>query len=152
MAAVDFGQYAQSNQPVHHLLYIFALAGRPDRTQYWARRVMAELYTPDTFPGDEDTGSMAAWYLLGAMGFYSVCPGKAEYVAGSPLFDRITLKMPGGKTTLIENHGQGAQAVYVARLMVDGKPRESPVLTHEEIARGARLTFEMSTAPAKSSQ
>jgi predicted alpha-1,2-mannosidase len=151
MAAVDFGQYAQSNQPVHHLLYIFALAGRPDRTQYWARRVMAELYTPDTFPGDEDTGSMAAWYLLGAMGFYPLCPGKAEYVAGSPLFDRITLKMPNGKTTLIENRGQSAQAVYVSRLLVDGKLRESPVLTHEEITRGARLTFEMSTAPAKAS-
>jgi predicted alpha-1,2-mannosidase len=148
MAAVDFGQYAQSNQPVHHLLYILALAGRPDRTQYWARRVMTELYTPDTFPGDEDTGSMAAWYLLGAMGFYPVCPGKAEYVAGSPLFDRITLRMPDGKTTVIEARGQSANAVHVSRLLVDGALRESPILTHEEIARGARLTFEMSTAPA----
>jgi predicted alpha-1,2-mannosidase len=148
MAAVDFGQYAQSNQPVHHLLYIFALAGRPDRTQYWVRRVMAELYTPDTFPGDEDTGSMAAWYLLGAMGFYPVCPGKAEYIAGSPLFDRITLRMPDGKTTRIENRGQNANAVYVLQLLVDGKPRESPVLTHEEIARGAQLIYEVSTTPA----
>jgi predicted alpha-1,2-mannosidase len=149
MAAVDFGQYAQSNQPVHHLLYIFALAGRPDRTQYWVRRVMAELYTPDTFPGDEDTGSMAAWYLLSAMGFYPVCPGKPEYVAGSPLFDRITLNLPGGKTTVIENRAQSAQAVYVARLLVDGEQRESPILTHEEIARGVRIRFEMSATPGR---
>jgi predicted alpha-1,2-mannosidase len=146
MAAVDFGQYAQSNQPVHHLLYIFALAGRADRTQYWVRRTMAELYTPDTFPGDEDTGSMAAWYLLGAMGFYPVCPGKAEYVIGSPLFDRITLRMPGGKTTVIEARGQGPKAVYISRLEVNGKTHTSPVLTHEEIVGGAQLNFEMSAA------
>ncbi len=148
MAAVDFGQYAQSNQPVHHLLYIFALAGRPDRTQYWARRVMAELYSPETFPGDEDTGSMAAWFLLGAMGFYSLCPGKAEYVAGSPLFDRVTLHLPEGKTTVIEARGQSASAVYVAKLLVDGSPHPSPVIAHDTVARGARLTFEMQNTPS----
>ncbi|HUA92643.1 MAG TPA: GH92 family glycosyl hydrolase [Terracidiphilus sp.] len=147
MAAVEFGQYAQSNQPVHHLLYIFALAGRPDRTQYWVRRVMAELYTPDTFPGDEDTGSMAAWFLLSAMGFYSLCPGKAEYVAGSPLFDRITLHLPEGKTTVIEAHGQRPSAVYVAKLLVDGAPHSSMVIPHETIARGSRLTFMMQHSP-----
>jgi len=148
MAAVNFGQYAQSNQPVHHLLYIFSIAGRPDRTQYWARRVMAELYSPDVFPGDEDTGSMAAWFLLGAMGFYSLCPGKAEYVTGSPLFDQITLKLPGGKRTVIEARGQSASAVYVSQLLVDGKPHVSPTISHTRIAGSARLTFFMqNTSP-----
>ena len=148
MAAVDFGQYAQSNQPVHHLLYIFALAGRPDRTQFWVRRVMAELYTPDTFPGDEDTGSMAAWFLLSAMGFYSLCPGKAEYVAGSPLFDRVRLHLPEGKTTVIEARGQGPSAIYVSKLLVDGAPHSSPVIPHQTIAHGSRLTFVMQNSPA----
>jgi predicted alpha-1,2-mannosidase len=142
MAAVDFGQYAQSNQPVHHILYIFAMAGRPDRTQYWARRTMEKLYTPDDFPGDEDTGSMSAWYILGAMGFYSLCTGKAEYVLGSPLFDRVTLHLPGG-TTVIEARGQSPSAVYVGKLLVDGKAHTEPVIGHEEIVRGARLTFFM---------
>ncbi len=149
MAAVNFGQYAQSNQPVHHVLYIYALAGRPDRTQYWVRRTMKELYSPDVFPGDEDTGSMAAWYLLGAMGFYPVCPGKAEYVAGSPLFDRVTLRLPGGKTAVIEARNQAPEAVYVGTLLVNGKPRTGPMIKHEEIAQGGRLTFVMQAEPAK---
>ena len=143
MAAVNFGQYAHSNQPVHHLLYIFAVAGRPDRTQYWARRIMTELYSPQDFPGDEDTGSMAAWFLLSAMGFYPLCPGKAEYVTGSPLFERITLNLPGGRQTVIEARGQNAAAVYVSALLVDGKPRTTSTITHDEIVRGARLTFSM---------
>lgn len=149
MAAVNFGQYAHSNQPVHHLLYIFAMAGRADRTQYWVRKVLAELYTPGTFAGDEDTGSMAAWFLLSAMGFYPLCPGKAEYVAGSPLFDRVTLHLPDGKTTVIEARNQSSSAVYVARLLIDGKAHPSPVISHDTIVRGARLAFFMQTAPAR---
>jgi predicted alpha-1,2-mannosidase len=148
MAAVDFGQYAQSNQPVHHLLYIFALAGRPDRTQYWVRRVMNDLYSEETFPGDEDTGAMAAWFLMSAMGFYPVCPGKAEYVAGSPLFKRITLCLPGGRQTVIEAQNQSDQAVYVGKLLVDGKPNADQIISHEKIAHGSRITFRMQSTPA----
>jgi len=142
MAAVNFGQYAQSNQPVHHVLYIYAVAGRPGRVEYWARRTMAELYSPDVFPGDEDTGSMAAWYILSAMGFYPLCPGKAEYIAGSPIFDRVTLHLPGG-TTVIEAKGQSPAAVYVGKLLVDGKEHTGAAIAHESIARGTRLTFFM---------
>lgn len=148
MAAVNFGQYAQSNQPVHHLLYIFALAGRSDKTQYWVRRVMRELYSEEVFPGDEDTGSMAAWFLMGAMGFYPVCPGKAEYVAGSPLFDRITLHLPGGGKTVIEAHNQSDEAVYVGKLFVDGKLNSGPIILHEQIARGVTITFLMQSTPS----
>jgi putative alpha-1,2-mannosidase len=108
---------------------------------------MAELYTPQTFPGDEDTGSMAAWFLLGAMGFYPLCPGKAEYVLGSPLFDRITLHLANGKKTVIEARGQSPSAVYVAKLLVDGRAHPSPTISHDEIARGAQLTFLMKDAP-----
>jgi len=143
MAAVNFGQYGQNNQPSHHLLYIYAVAGRPDRTQYWVRRSMNELFSPDSYPGDEDTGSMAAWYILGAMGFYSLTPGKAEYVAGSPLFDRVTLRMPDGKTTTIEARGQGPKAVYLGKLLVDGEEHTSPILAHDMLTRGSRLTFFM---------
>ena len=77
MAAVPFGQYAHSNQPVHHVLYMFAHAGRADRTQFWVRKVMDELYTPDTFAGDEDSGSMAAWYILSSLRLLFRMPGQA---------------------------------------------------------------------------
>ncbi len=123
MAAVPFGQYAHSNQPVHHLLYIFAHAGRPDLTQLWARKVMQNLYTPDTFAGDEDTGSMSAWFVLSALGFYPVCPGKPEYTLGSPLFARSVVHVPGGVTFTIEAQGNRPDAVFVRRAYSAGKGR-----------------------------
>jgi predicted alpha-1,2-mannosidase len=147
MAAVPFGQYAQSNQPVHHVLYMFAVAGRSDRLQYWARRVMNELYTPDVFPGDEDTGSMSAWYLLSAMGFFSMCPGKPEYILGSPLFDRVTLTLPGGRKSVIEARNNSAENVYVQRCTLNGKPVEGISISHDDVCRGMKLEFTMGPNP-----
>ena len=144
MAAVPFRQYAQSNQPVHHVLYIGPHTGAAQLTQKWVRRVMAELYTPDTFPGDEDTGSMAAWFLLSAMGFYPLTPGTTEYTLGSPLLTKATLHLPHGKTFTVEAPGNTAETVYVKHVTLNGKPLQGPVLTHADVVQGGTLRFEMS--------
>jgi len=138
MAAVNFGQYAHSNQPVHHVLYIFAAAGRPDRTRYWVRKVLQELYSPDTFPGDEDTGSMAAWYILSSLGFYPLCPGKPEYVLGQSFFPSITVHLPNSKTLQIENSSSSTEATSVA---FNGKPIRVSSLSHAALMEGGHLTF-----------
>ena len=151
MAAVPFGQYAHSNQPVHHVLYLFAAAGRPDRMQFWVRRTLTELYHEDRFAGDEDTGSMAAWYLLSSMGFYPVCPGKAEYTLGSPLWDRVTIRVPGRKPVVIEAEGQGATAMYVSSVAVNGQPAHGGMLPHAALVDGAAIRFVMSARPERAS-
>lgn len=137
MAAVHFGQYAHSNQPVHHVLYLFTVAGRRDRAAHWARRVMDELYTPDTFAGDEDTGSMAAWYVLSALGFYPLCPGKPEYVLGGALFPRATVHLPNGKDLVVERAGKGREDSAVK---LSGKTLTA-IITHDEVLAGGRLVF-----------
>lgn len=144
MAAANFGQYAHSNQPVHHVLYYFAAAGRPDRTQYWVRRVLDSLYSPANFPGDEDTGSMSAWYILSALGFYPLCPGKPEYVLGSPLFEQATLHLPNGNQTIINAANNGPGKCYVQRLTLNGAAHTGVTIPHQTIAGGAKLNFTMS--------
>lgn len=143
MAAIPFGQYSHNNQPVHHVLYIFAAAGRPDRTRHWVRRVLTELYSPAGFSGDEDTGSMAAWFVLSSMGFYQLCPGKPEYTLGSPLFDRVTLHLSGGKTTIIEAVNQSPSNAQVASVSIDGKPHGAPIISHDQLVQGTKITFKM---------
>ena len=145
MAAVPFGQYAHSNQPVHHLLYIFAHAGRPDLTQLWVRKVMQSLYTPETFAGDEDTGSMSAWFVSSALGFYPVCPGKPEYTLGSPLFARSVVHVSGGVTFTIEAQGNTPDAVFVRRASLQGKTVVGNLLDHSAIMKGGTLRFEMAS-------
>ena len=105
MAAVPFGQYAHSNQPIHHMLYLFTTAGRPDLAQHWVRRVLNELYSPENFCGDEDTGAMAAWYVLSSLGLYTLCPGRPEWTLGAPLFRSATVRLSKGRTLTVEASG-----------------------------------------------
>ena len=143
MAAVHFGQYAHSNQPSHHILYMYAAAGRPDRTQYWVRRVLEELYTVDDYAGDEDTGAMAAWYVLSSLGFYSLCPGRPSYMVGSPLFQEAHLSLPGGVRTSIIARNQGPHAPFVRACTDKGQRLTAPVFTHASLAAGASVVFSM---------
>jgi predicted alpha-1,2-mannosidase len=143
MAALPFGQYMHNNQPVHHVLYLYAAAGRADRTQYWVRRVLNEAYSPANFCGDEDTGSMAAWYVLSALGFYPLCPGKPEYTLGSPLFAQATVRLSNGKMLTVEAPGNGPNAPYVRGVTVNGAEYRGTAIDHATLAAGARLRFQM---------
>ncbi len=147
MAAVDFGQYAHSNQPSHHLLYLFAAAGAPWKTEYWVRKVLDGLYGPgpDGFCGDEDNGEMSAWYIFSALGFYPLCPGHPSYVLGSPLFKRATLHLANGKEFVISAPGNGRSHVFVRQVRLNGKPYTKSYLLHETIVQGGTLAFTMSS-------
>lgn len=94
MAAVDFGQCAISNQPSFHIPYLYAAMGEPEKTNFWVKKICDELFTAkeDGFPGDEDNGTMSAWYILSCLGIYSICPGKAEYVRSSMLVKKAVIK------------------------------------------------------------
>jgi len=137
MAAVPFGQYAQSNQPVHHVLYLFAAAGRPDRTRYWTQKVMRELYSTENFPGDEDTGSMAAWFIFSSLGFYPTCPGKPEYVLGVSFFPRAVVELPNGNKLIIERSDSAEESTVI----FNGKRLTEATLSHSTILAGGHLRF-----------
>jgi len=140
MAAVDFGQYAHSNQPIHHTLYMFTMAGRRDLTQHWAHRVLNELYTPDDFCGDEDTGSMAAWYILSSLGIFSMCPGKAEWVLGAPLFEEAVIHYPDGREIRIESHSPRPNQ-FLSEVTLNGAPHKSATIDHSDLLKGAHIVF-----------
>lgn len=82
MAAVDYGQCAISNQPSFHIPYIYAYLGETEKARCWVHKMALEAFSSDDdgFPGDEDNGTMAAWYIFSCLGMYPLCPGKAEFV------------------------------------------------------------------------
>ncbi len=92
-AACGLGQCSINNQPGFHLPYLFAAYGQQDKTDFWVSKICRELFSdePDGFPGDEDNGSMALWYVFSVMGFYPLCPGKNEYIKGIRQADRIRI-------------------------------------------------------------
>ena len=140
MAVANFGQYAHSNQPVHKVLYLFSIAGRRDRTQYWVHRVLRELYTSEDFPGDEDTGSMSAWYILGCLGLFSHCPGKSEWTLGAPLFPLAVIQTANNGEIRIEAKHTGADG-FLAHVSLNGKPLSGFAVPHTELRGKVHLVF-----------
>ncbi|HZZ43920.1 MAG TPA: GH92 family glycosyl hydrolase [Tepidisphaeraceae bacterium] len=145
----EFGQYAHSNQPSHHLLYLYAVAGEPWKMEYWTRRVCAELYNsgPDGFAGDEDNGEMSCWYLLSTMGVYPLCPGRPDYVLTSPAFDRATIHLRNGKDFVVAAKNNGQRNVYVQKRALDGKPYSSSYIPQAALIAGGTLDVEMGEQP-----
>ena len=93
MAAADFGQCAISNQPSFHIPFIYAYFGEKEKTEMWVERICTEAfsYKEDGFPGDEDNGTTACWYMFAVMGFYPVTPGNAKYIRFKGLLDNVKI-------------------------------------------------------------
>jgi len=150
MAAVEFGQYAHSNQPIHHVLYLYTAMGDPAKTQYWVRRVLNELYgtgPADGFAGDEDNGEMTAWYVFSALGLYPLCPGHPTYALGAPLFEKATVRPKNGEAFVIEGIGNGEDAPYANQIKLNGQVILRLYVGQEEIMKGGTISFDMAKEP-----
>ncbi|KAK7001649.1 glycoside hydrolase family 92 protein [Favolaschia claudopus] len=145
----DGGHNDHTNEPSHHIPYLYALAGAASKTQERVREIAKANYnnTPIGLSGNEDCGQMSAWYLFSALGFYPVNPASGDYVVGSPFFDKATIHLPGHTKPLVITSAGAPNAPYVRGLSIDGKEVKSTVISHKQIATGGNLQFEMSKEP-----
>ncbi len=139
------GQYAHGNEPSHHVTYLYAMAGKPERTQELVRQIFDTQYRPepDGLCGNDDCGQMSAWYMFSAMGFYPVDPVSGEYVFGAPQMPKIVLNLPEGKTFTIIAEGLSAENKYVGSITLNGKPYTETFIRHEDILKGGELVYQM---------
>ena len=151
MLIVNMGQYAHGNQPIQHMPYLYNYAGEPWKSQYHVRNIMDKLYTPnpDGLCGDEDNGQTSAWYVFSALGMYPVAPGTNQYVLGSPIFKKITLKLENGKTFSINAPNNSRENLYISKAMLNNKEYTKNYLNHSDIINGGILTLDMSEIPNK---
>ncbi len=151
MVVANLGQYAHGNQPIQHMVYLYNYAKEPWKSQYHVREVMNKLYsaTEDGYPGDEDQGQTSSWYVLSAMGFYSVTPGVSQYVLGSPMFKKITISLENGKKFVINAPKNNKENVYIKSANLNGVKYNHNFITHNDIINGGILTLEMDDQPAK---
>jgi predicted alpha-1,2-mannosidase len=150
---VRMGMYAHSNQPAHHIPWMYLYAGQPWKTQDHVRTILERLYVGSEigqgYPGDEDNGETSAWYLFASLGLYPLRMGAPEYVIGSPLFRTATVKLQDGKVLTVNAPGNSRENRYVQSLKINGKPWTKTWVPHEVIAAGATLDFEMGPQPSR---
>ena len=151
MQIMNMGNYAHGNQPIQHMLYLYNWSGQPWKAQQRIREVMNKFYTcnPDGYCGDEDNGQTSAWYVFSALGFYPVCPATDQYILGTPLFKKVEVSLPGGKSLSINAPDNGKDNCYISGMKVNGKKYTRTYLEHDLLKKGAVINFTMADEPTK---
>lgn len=149
MKMANKGQYAHGNQPIQHMIYLYNYAGEPWKAQYHVRDIMSKLYnaSENGYPGDEDQGQTSSWYVLSALGFYSVCPGTNEYVIGSPVFQKATITLESGKKFIIQADNNSPSNVYIQSAELNGIEYPKNFILHSDVVNGGLLHFTMGNKP-----
>lgn len=145
------GQYAQGNEPSHHVIHMYNYVNRPWQTQELLDRMFKEQYRndPDGLSGNEDCGQMSAWYILNSMGFYQVCPGKPVYSIGRPIFDKVVINLPENKTFTITALNNSKENKYIQAVKLNGKDLVTPFFEHKDMINGGTLEFVMTNQPTQ---
>lgn len=153
MATTHFGQLAISNQPSFHIPYLFRYSDKPEYTSLLIKSLREQGFRPgwQAFPGDEDNGSLSAWYIWSAIGLYPTCPGKPFYDLGIPLFNHLRLYLPQSQTWLdIYARDNNPHFQFVTKTKLDGQALQQ--ISHEELLVAKRLDFHLSWLPNASKE
>ena len=149
--AVRMGQYGHSNQPSHHIPYMYDYAQQPYKTQAKVREILQRLYVGSEigqgYAGDEDNGEMSSWYVLSALGIYPLQSGSPNWAIGSPLFPSATVHRSNGDLTITAKNNNAGN-VYVQSLKVNGAAHSSTSVTTQDLAGNAKLDFTMGSQPS----
>ena len=149
------GHNDQTNEPSHGTAFAYLYANAPDKLQSTLRGLMKDNYFNSAvgLSGNEDCGQMSSWYIFNALGFYPVNPSSAEYLVGSPIFDKVEVTFPAPPSSssslskLVITASGAATKQYVQGLSKNGQATSSPVITHTELFSMKELTFVMSETP-----
>lgn len=142
------GQFAVSNQPVHHIPFLYAFTSTPWRAGEVARDAVRRLFRGSNlgqgYPGDEDNGEMSAWYLFAISGLYPFQVGTSRYTLHAPLAPVTTWHLPGGDL-VIRADGDGD---HVQSVSLDGTPVTRTWVDHAELIGGRELVFRLGSSPS----
>ena len=160
----DHHLYNQGNEPDIHVPYLFNRLGAPEKTQQIVRSLMTEPmihkyggnsefktpylgkafknapegYSPEM---DEDDGTMSAWYVFGAMGFYPLLVGDEYYDLTSPHFDRVLLRLTNGNVLTIQTEGRKKKDAPIKSIHFNGKKIADYRISHNELIKGGELIY-----------
>ncbi|MFM9979039.1 MAG: GH92 family glycosyl hydrolase [Sphingomonadaceae bacterium] len=135
------GQYSHGNEPGHHVAWLYSYSNTPARGAALVRDIATRFYraTPDGLIGNDDAGQMSAWYVFATLGFYPAQPASGRYVAGLPLVERATLRVPGKPVLKIRRNGSGG-ALRSVRI---GDSRLDPLaVPHAAFTQGGTIVFD----------
>lgn len=144
-------RYDPTNEPGIHTPWLYNALGQPWKTQETVRQVMDTAYGtgPGGLPGNDDLGTMSAWYVFASLGLYPHEPGTSALLLGAPAFPRVHLDRPGARDITVRAPGAGAGRPYVDEVRVNGARTDRSWDGGGLVTRGGRLDYRLSAEPDK---
>lgn len=138
--------FASGNEPSFHIPWIYNWAGRPDKTQKVVNRILNEQYfnQVDGLPGNDDLGTMGAWYVFACIGLYPEIPGVGGFSINTPIFKSIKVHLRKGDLLI---KGGSEKDIYIRSLNFDGKPYDNTWINWDDISNGGTLEYSTSDKP-----
>jgi predicted alpha-1,2-mannosidase len=136
------------NEPSLELPWEYDYIGQPWKTQRVVRQALDQLWpnAPASWGvGNDDLGTMSAWYVWSAMGMFPQTPGTADLALGSPLFTNVTVALGGGATITVNAPAAADNAPYVQALSLDGSAWNNAYLPPSFALTGGTLDFALGT-------
>ena len=145
------GQYAQGNEPSHHMAYLYNYIDKPEKTKEKVHFILNEFYknTPDGLIGNEDCGQMSAWYVLSAMGIYNVSPGNIEpsWSTTEPYFENIKVNFENKTSKIITKNTDlstfGLEVIKRELFALPERINPVPTIQAESIVFKDKMTVEI---------
>lgn len=138
--------FASGNEPSFHIPWVYNWTGSPYKTQAIVNRIINEQYSSrkDGLPGNDDLGTMGAWYVFACIGLYPEIPGVGGFSVNTPIFESVVLHMKNGDLVI---RGGSEKNIYIHSMKIDGQEYDSTWIDWERLESGAVIEYRTSSRP-----
>ncbi|MER7004206.1 GH92 family glycosyl hydrolase [Dactylosporangium sp. NPDC000555] len=149
----SFTTYNPNNEPDLLAPYTYLWTGQPYKTSTVLRAAFTLFANgPNGVTGNDDLGTMSAWYVFASLGLYPLMNGANFYGVSTPQFPsaRLTVGSFGsqqGGTVTISAPGVTDANRYIATAALGGTAFTRTWLSQADLAHGAALAYTVAGAP-----
>lgn len=138
--------FASGNEPSFHIPWIYNWVGTPYKAQEIINRVLNEQYSSkiDGLPGNDDLGTMGAWYVFACIGLYPEIPGVGGFTVNTPIFSSVKIHLKKGDMVI---KGGSEKNIYIKSMKLNGKPYDSTWIDWDQLNNGATIEYTTSSKP-----
>lgn len=138
--------FASGNEPSFGIPWVYNWVGCPYKSQALINRILNEQYSSaiNGLPGNDDLGTMGAWYVFACIGLYPEIPGVGGFAINTPVFESVKIKLKAGDLIL---KGGSEKNIYINSLKMNGKDYDNAWVNWSDLSKGATLDFKASSKP-----